>query len=299
MSMSALDLRQLRVFLAVARHGGFTAAQQELNLSSSAISTYMSQLEEKLGFVICLRGRGGFRLTEKGEALHREALRLFDEMSLFERYTDALKGDLTGTLNVGLIDSTVSERALSMADCIGAFTQKHVGVHINLSIHGPRELQNGVLENRLDVAIGAFYNPANGLIYQPLYREQHWLYCSDRHSLFRETDVTIERVSEQRMVGRGYWSQAELARQGLKQSAATVESMEAQLILILSGGYLGYLPEHYAASWVEQGRLRAMKRASFGYQAPFSMIVRRGRSREPLIQSFRELVRSSVTSPLR
>ncbi|WP_462378823.1 LysR family transcriptional regulator [Pseudomonas sp. Marseille-QA0892] len=299
MSMSALDLRQLRVFLAVVRHGGFTAAQQELNLSSSAISTYMSQLEEKLGFVICLRGRGGFRLTEKGEALHREALRLFDEMTLFERYTDALKGDLTGTLNVGLIDSTVSERALSMADCIGAFTQKHVGVHINLSIHGPRELQNGVLENRLDVAIGAFYNPANGLIYQPLYREQHWLYCSDRHPLFSETDVTIERVSEQRMVGRGYWSQAELARQGLKQSAATVESMEAQLILILSGGYLGYLPEHYAASWVEQGRLRAMQRASFGYQAPFSMIVRRGRSREPLIQSFRDLVRCSVTSPLR
>ena len=49
-----------------------------------------------------------------------------------------------------------------------------------------------------------------------------------------------------------------LARHGFKHSAATVESMEAQLILVLSGAYIGYLPEHYAQSWVEQGRLRVL-----------------------------------------
>lgn len=34
--------------------------------------------------------------------------------------------------------------------------------------------------------------------------------------------------------------QAELARHGFKHSAATVDSMEAQLILVLSGAYIGY-----------------------------------------------------------
>ena len=81
------------------------------------------------------------------------------------------------------------------------------------------------------------------------------------------------------MVGRGYWSQAELARHGFKHSAATVESMEAQLILVLSGAYIGYLPEHYAQAWADKGDLRVLLPATFGYQAPFSMIMRRTQPR--------------------
>lgn len=93
-------------------------------------------------------------------------------------------------------------------------------------------------DNRLDLAIGAFSSRMSGLLYQPLYREQHWLYCSSRHPLYNERRIPEQVVTQQRMVGRGYWSQAELARHGFKHSAATVESMEAQLILILSGAYI-------------------------------------------------------------
>ncbi len=104
----------------------------------------------------------------------------------------------------------------------------------------------------------------------------------------------MELITQQRMVGRGYWSQAELARHGFKHSAATVESMEAQLILVLSGAYIGYLPEHYAQHWVEQNQLRVLSPATFGYQAPFSLILRRGRTREPLIQTFRDLLKTQL-----
>lgn len=128
----------------------------------------------------------------------------------------------------------------------------------------------------------------SGLIYQALYREQHWLYCSDRHPLYEAQHLSVDVVTQQRMAGRGYWSQAELARHGFKHSAAMVESMEAQLILVLSGVYIGYLPEHYAQRWEEQGRLRRLLTNAFGYQAPFSLVLRRTRSREPLIYSFRD-----------
>jgi hypothetical protein len=45
------DLKLLRIFVSVVRHQGFANAQRELNLSTSAISTYMSQLEG--GWVSC------------------------------------------------------------------------------------------------------------------------------------------------------------------------------------------------------------------------------------------------------
>lgn len=288
------DLKLLRLFACVVRHQGFAAAQQELNLSTSAISTYMSQLEAQLGFVLCHRGRGGFSLTSKGELFYQEALRLLAELEGFERYSAALKGELRGTLNLGVLDSTVSDPALPLAEVIGAYSEEHPAVHLHLAVLSPAELQLGVLENRLDLAIGAFSVRTNGLIYQALYREQHWLYCSDRHSLYTQRQIPAEVITQQRMVGRGYWSQSELARHGFKHSAATVESMEAQLILVLSGAYIGYLPEHYAQQWAEQKRLKVLLPTTFGYQAPFTLALRRGRSREPLIQSFRDRLKAQL-----
>lgn len=296
MSIASPDIKLLRIFACIVRNQGFVAAQQELNLSTSAISTYMSQLESQLGFSLCHRGRGGFRLSSKGELFYPETLRLLGELDGFSQYAASLKGSLNGTLNLGVLDSTVTEPALPLAEVLGQFSREHPGVHLHLSVLSPHDLQRAVLDNRLDLAIGAFSSRVNGLIEQPLHREQHWLYCSDRHALFGERGIPAELITQQRMVGRGYWSQAELARHGFKHSAATVESMEAQLILVLSGAYIGYLPEHYAQAWVEQGRLRALLPATFGYQAPFSLIVRRGRLREPMIIAVRDLLRSQLST---
>lgn len=294
MTTALPDLKLLRIFATVVRHQGFAAAQQELNLSTSAISTYMSQLEGQLGIVLCHRGRGGFALTSRGELFHQETLRLLGELEGFQQYAATLKGELSGTLRLGVIDSMVSDPALPLPQVIGAFSQQHPAVHLNLAVTSPRELQLGVAENRLDIAIGSFFLRMTGLTYQPLHREQHWLYCSDRHPLFGQRRIPAEVITQQRMVGRGYWTQAELARHGFRHSEATVESMEAQLILVLSGAYIGYLPEHYAQSWVQQGRLKVLLPATFGYQAPFSLALRRGRAREPLVQTFRDLLRAQL-----
>lgn len=134
MASTLPDLKLLRIFISVARHQGFANAQRELNLSTSAISTYMSQLEGALGIVLCHRGRGGFSLTSKGELFHQETLRLLAELDGFEQYAAALKGELRGTLNLGVIDSTVGDRALPLAEAIGAYSQEHPAVHLHLSV---------------------------------------------------------------------------------------------------------------------------------------------------------------------
>jgi DNA-binding transcriptional LysR family regulator len=170
----------------------------------------------------------------------------------------ALEDELIGTLHLGIIDSTVGDLSLPLATIIGEYSEKFPDVHLHLAVMSPHELQLGLLDTRLDLAIGSFPLRMNGLSYQPLYLEQHRLYCSDRHALFAEQSVSSEIITQQRMVSRGYWSQTELIRHGLKRSAATVESMEAQLILLLSGAYIGFLPEHYAKPWSDQGRIRPL-----------------------------------------
>lgn len=290
------DLKLLRIFATVVRRQGFALAQQELNLSTSAISTYMSLLESQLGLSLCHRGRGGFRLTSKGELLHAQTLRLLDQMSGFERYASELKGELRGTLHLGVIDNTVSDPALPLADTLGAFCRAHPAVHIHLSVMGPHDLQMGVVNNTLDLAIGSFFTRVNGLVSQPLHSEQHWLYCSDQHPLFARQRLTVELVTQYQIVRRESWIQNELTRHGFKHTSATVESMEAQLILVLSGAYTGYLPEHYARSWVQRGRLLALLPGSFAYLAPFALIYRRGRTREPMLLALREALQAQLAN---
>jgi DNA-binding transcriptional LysR family regulator len=278
------DLKLLRVFCAVARNRGFALAQKELNLSTSAISTYMSELEQQLGFRLCERGRSGFSLTDKGALLLVETERLFGNIDALGRYAAALQGELSGTLRIGVIDATVTDDALPLPHAIGRFSQRHPAVHVDLSVRSPYELQQGLSEGRLDLAIGAFPSRTSSLLFQPLYREQQWLYCSDRHPLFAQRRIAENTIAELRAVRRSYWSENELGRHGFKQSVATVDSMEAQLILILSGAYVGFLPEHYAQPWVERQRLRVLLPSAFGYQSPSG--------REPAIQALRELLRT-------
>ena len=64
-SFSETDLRLLKVFRTVVDSGGFAAAQSELNIGTSTISSHMATLEQRLGAKLCQRGRVGFQLTDK------------------------------------------------------------------------------------------------------------------------------------------------------------------------------------------------------------------------------------------
>ncbi len=223
----------------------------------------------------------------------QQSLQLLQNMDDFENYACALKGDQAGTLRLGIIDSTVTDPMLSIAESIGRFSDHFPAVHLNLLIRSPHALLQGIQDNELDLAVGNFPMSSSNVISHALYREQHWLYCSDSHELFREHPISVDRIAQMRMVSRSYWNSLELGKRGFKQSIATVDSMEAQLILILSGKYIGYLPEHYALPRVRDRRLRALLPTEYGYQAPFSLIFRRGRSKEILIRTMRDLLRAA------
>ena len=279
------NLRLLHVFITVAKYQGYANAQQELNLTVSAISNYMSELEEKLGIILCRRGRGGFSLTEKGETVLQQSIDLLNSLEDFERNTASLRGEQTGIFNLGVIDSTITDPMLPMSDIIATFSERFPRVQINLQVRSPNALLQGVLNNELDLAVGTFSLQANSVISHPLY-------CGDKHPLFTVKHLTEALISPMRMVTRSYWSSSDLGRKGFKQSEASAESMEAQLMLILSGKYIGYLPEHYALPWVQAQKLRALLPTEYGYQAPFSLIFRRGRSKETLIRAMRDTIRT-------
>ena len=285
-----INIRQLEVFISVVQHQGYAGAQQDLNLSTSAISNYMSELEGHIGFILCKRGRSGFLLTEKGQQFWHQSTKFLGELRALEVHAESLKGDLGGTFRIAVLDATVMDENLSMPEIIRQFSERFPAVHLSLQIRSPYEQIEGIFNNQIDMAIGNYPSSTSNVVEEKLYREQHWLYCSHRGNLFNQKYITREQVMNCGLVTKSYWSNNELRKKGFAHSSATVESMEAQLTLILSGKFVGYLPEHFAHRLVKQGKLRPLLPSEFGYQAPFSMIFKRGRSQEPFISFMRKLL---------
>lgn len=291
-----INPRLLEVFVCVVQNQGYAGAQQDLNLSTSAISNYMSELEDYIGFVLCQRGRSGFLLTEKGQSFLNQAMKLLDEMNQLERHAEVLKGDLGGTFKIAILDSIVLDNSLSMPEIISHFHDQLPAVHLNLQIHSPHEQVQGILNNQLDMAIGNFPFSVNNVVEEKLYREQHWLYCSHLNPLFNQKHLSISQVTQYSTVTCSYWNAADSRKKGFRYNSATVESMEAQLLLILSGKFVGYLPEHYAQHLVLANKLKPLLPSEFGYQAPFSLIFKRGRSKELFIRTMRELLTKQTSN---
>ncbi|MEO3960156.1 LysR substrate-binding domain-containing protein, partial [Chromobacterium piscinae] len=79
--------------------------------------------------------------------------------------------------------------------------------------------------------------------------------------------------------------QAQALQQRLKP-IATASDREGIAFLILTGRYIGYLPEHFAASWVTQGLMRPLLPAVCHYDAPLALAVRKGRRANLVLERF-------------
>ena len=179
--VSDIDLRLLQVFLTIVRCGSFAAAQPILNIGQPTISEHMNKLESRVGARLCERGRGGFRLTESGRQVHQAALRLFNSIEDFRHEVSDIDKQLRGTLNIGMIDNTITNMDSPLPSAISRFNQRGRDVQIHIEVKPPLELEQSVLHGRIHAAIGPYSVHISGLDYRPVFEEKQLLYCSKNH----------------------------------------------------------------------------------------------------------------------
>lgn len=292
-ALQDVDLKLLRVFDAIVTCGGFSAAQALLNIGQPAISEYMTRLEIRLGAKLCERGRSGFRLTEAGIAHHAALRRLLAAIDEYGAQTASLRAGVGGKVHLGIIDNIITDPASPVPRAVRELSSQNPQAHVDLHIAPPNELEALVLNCRLHMAIGNFPHDGAGLAYTALYDELHGLYCgrtSPLHGRAAEPGGALLRdVRQARIVTRGHLTQPSLDAIGAAESAATVDSLEAQAILVMTGAYIGLLPRHYAQRWVESGDLQPLLADSVVLRSPFRLAVRKGGLQPPpvaaLIQS--------------
>ncbi|HPE32646.1 MAG TPA: LysR family transcriptional regulator [Parvularculaceae bacterium] len=288
-----IDLKLLRVFQAVARHQGFSAAQDALNSTQSAISMNMSQLETRLGVRLCERGVKGFRLTEQGKEVLESAEKLFAALDDFRSDTERVKGNITGTLRLGIVDNISFSPEFQAPQAINKLKKDYPELGVDVFVGAPQELEERLLDGRVRAAIGLFHRKLPKINYSRLFYEEHELYCGASHPFFDLSDRAIsdEQLMDASYVGRDYLETYQPLKppMQLKQSASS-RYIEGLAALILSGTYIAYLPTHYARIWSSQGKMRSIRPTEFRKKAAINLAYRRSRSMAPELSAFIKII---------
>ena len=289
--LSDMDLRLLQVFKSVADCGGMAAAELELNIGISTVSRHVKDLETRLGLVLCRRGRAGFALTPEGQRVYDETLRLLASVEGFRNSIDDIHSRMGGQLAVAVFDKTASNPQARIGEAIALFTERAPEVGLQMHVASINAIERGVIDGTYNVGIIPVHRHSHSLLYAELFNETMLLYCGARHPLFGASHepLTWDGLRAYHFAGLGYHSpNMELSHSARLPRKATGFDQEAIATLILSGKFLGFLPDHYAEAFERRGQMQAVQPALFRYPCHFVSLVRRSPQPSRAAQAFHE-----------
>lgn len=288
-NVSELDIRLIRVFLAVVEAGGVSAAQALLNTSQPTISAQLAALETRLGFRLCERGRAGFAVTPRGAQFLDAARRFLAAAEGFRVEVQQINRTLSGTLGVGLMGQLDPQANKRLALAISRLRARNQGLYFQFTELSSSFLEERLVNGHLDLAIGYFWRRLDSLDYLALFRETQIAYCGAGHPLHGQAGaLPREAVTGYEWVWPSHPLPEMPAPTELERLTALTDSMDGAAMLILSGQHLGFLPQHYASGHVEQGQLRALNPDRLRYEVDFQVAVRRSARQGELVSAFLE-----------
>ena len=178
LSLMRFTLRQLQVFLAIAKHQNVSLAAQELALSQSAASTALKELEQRCDIALFDRIGKRLQLNEQGALLRPRALALIARAEAIEH---SLQGESeVGELKVGATMSIGNYPAIGI---MASFMQTHPRARVALTVGNTEAIASMVQNFELDIGL------IEGELQASELQVSHWrddelaVFCAPGHPL--------------------------------------------------------------------------------------------------------------------
>lgn len=294
-----VDLRLLRIFQTVVDCGGLSAAEIDLGIGRSTISTHIAELEGRLGTRLCQRGRSGFALTHRGKKIYEASIGLMKSLDVFRNEVNENQDAMAGELNVGICDNMIWDKEAHLSQVFREFSAIGSEVDLTLYVLSPDEIEHRLIDGRLHVGIACVMHKLASLNYEHLFDELNYLYCGSGHPLFNVPDsqITTADLVASQYVKKGYAVNSDLQQANTAMGKRVVGfHVEAFALLILSGRYIGFLPEHYAAIWEEKGEMRRLHPKRYEATVNFSIMTAQGRPQTVAQSAFLATLRAAAAA---
>lgn len=199
-----LELRsdRLRLFDAVVRRGGFSAAARALGLTQSTVSQGIAALEADVGQALFDRSSRRLRLTEAGSALRGHATAVLDALEQTRAALQQLDQVTSGTLALGATDTLATHL---LPPVFAAFRQKHPGVELRLDNRPSPAIAEKVAARELDLGVVSLPLPrasasVEALTQVPLVEQRDVVIVPLGHPLARRSRVRLEDLAKYPLV---------------------------------------------------------------------------------------------------
>ncbi len=145
-----MNLNKLTIFKTLYECGNTSRASETLNVTRSAISQNLSQLERQLGVTLFIRSPKGLIPTSTA---HELAVNISTHLDEISHHVNALATSSSGHAGILNIGAPPAIGTIHMPEIIEAFSQKHPNVEIRLTLAYSNELSQKVLSGHLDISL--------------------------------------------------------------------------------------------------------------------------------------------------
>ncbi|MEV5876086.1 LysR family transcriptional regulator [Streptomyces sp. NPDC052101] len=254
-----MDSRYLRAFVAVAEHGGISAAAQALGYAQSSVSAQLKRLEADLGVSVLVRAGTGAQLTEAGTRLLPYAR---ESLELEERMRRAARGGRP-RLRIGAQESLAHAW---MPEVLAALEYgaggTDTGADVELTVAPRRALEQAFVAGELDLVFQYDNGVRTVRPHQVVGHDRTLLVAAPAHPLARQETVTPEQLlcHDFLVAERGCTSEMLMDRFDRDLLAGAQQtllqgSMAALLRLLGHGRGITLLPHLTVARELEEGEL--------------------------------------------
>ena len=193
-----MDIRQIEFVDAVARHGNFTRAANELHVAQPAVSAAIRHLEDELGVRLFERTSRHVALTDAGEAFLSGARRVMAELS---DLSDAMREFGQGTRGV-LRTSWWHQTDPQMVRYLSDYTTTNPGVEVSIVEWSTSESLAGLRRGELDLAMVALPDSIDltGLSHTVIRHERYALVVTQDHRLADRDSVSVGDLANERFI---------------------------------------------------------------------------------------------------
>lgn len=246
-----MDLRQLGALVAIAEHGGFSAAARALHTVQSNVSTHVARLERELGVVLVDRATG--RLTEEGEAVVGRARRVQAELDSLVADVASVGREVSGSARIGIIGTTA--RWLT-ARFLEAMVERHPRVHVVVVDATTTSLLPQLDSGRLDLAVVALPVHDADIETELLFEEDLVVVAPPGHALYGASSVTLTELAAHELLleppGTAFRDDLERQAEALGvvlRTKAEVDGMRLVASLAFEGFGAAVLPASAVPRW--------------------------------------------------
>lgn len=296
-----MNLETLRIYCSVVRSQSFSRGAASNNVSQSAASQAVHQLERHFGVQLIDRTKRPFVLTPEGETCYEGLRDLLQQFDSVQARVLSLRQEIAGTVRVAAIYSIGLH---DMSRRMQEFMSRYPKARVRLEYLGPTRVYEAVLDEEADLGIVSYPQAGRGVTVIPLRSEEMVLVCHPDHHLARLRRVTISQLRGENFVGfeKSLPIRKELDRY-LRDNEVVVrmvmefDNIETIKQAVEIGAGVSILPQPTIQKELKIGTLAAVPLAIQKLRRPIGIVHRQRKAFTPTISKFIELLREGHGSP--